>query len=216
MAITLAVGTQIAIATTYAAAKTMSVLTNATEAVATLEGSHGVAQGEYIEITSGWDLLNSRIARAKSVNTNDVTLELIDTSSTSRYPTGTGTGSVREISTWTTIGQIAREITVSGGEQQYADITTLVDRVQKQIPTVRNPIQVTLPLYDDPALGFVAVVRAASESATATAVKFTYPNGSILVANAYWSYLEVPTIQDSTLRSSIDLTFLAFPTRYAS
>ena len=58
--------------------------------------------------------------------------------------------------------------------------------------------------------------EAAAEAATATAVRFLYPNGSILVANAYWSLLEVPTIQDRTLRGRIDLTFTALPTRYVS
>lgn len=216
MAITLAVGTTVAIASAYAATKNMTAITNATSAVATLEASHGVAVGEYVEITSGWDRLNGRIARASNVVTNDVTLLNIDTSSTARYPAGTGTGSVREISTWTTIGQITSEIAVTGGEQQFADITTLADNIRKQIPTQRNPIQVTLPLFDDPTLSFVAVVRAAADSATATAVRFVYPNGSILVANAYWSLQEVPTIEDSTLRGRIDLTFTALPTRYTS
>lgn len=216
MAITLAVGTTVAIASAYAVTKNMTAITNATSAVATLEASHGVGVGDYVEITSGWDRLNGRIARASAVATNDVTLLNIDTSSTARYPAGTGTGSVREISTWTTIGQITSEIAVTGGEQQFADITTLADNIRKQIPTQRNPIQVTLPLFDDPTLSFVAVVRAAADSATATAVRFVYPNGSILVANAYWSLQEVPTIEDSTLRGRIDLTFTALPTRYTS
>lgn len=216
MAITLAVGTQVAIASTYGASKTMSAISNAVSAVATLEASHGVIVSDYLEVLSAWDRLNGRIARASVVATNDVTLENIDTSSTARYPAGTGTGSVREITAWTTIGQITSEISVTGGEQQFADITTLSDNIQKQIPTVRNPIQVTLPLFDDPSLSFVAIVRAAADAATATAVRFTYPNGSILVANAYWSIQEVPTIQDSTLRGRIDLTFTALPTRYTS
>lgn len=216
MSITLAVGTQVAIASTYGSAKTMSALSNATSAVGTLAASHGIVVGDYFEITSGWDRLNGRIARCSVLSTNDVTMENIDTSSTSRYPAGTGTGSVREITAWTTISQITAEISVTGGEQQYADITTLSDNIQKQVPTVRNPIAVTLPLFDDPSLSFVSIVRAAAEAATATAVRFTYPNGSILVANAYWSLQEVPTIQDSTLRGRIDLSFTALPTRYTS
>lgn len=216
MAITLAVGTQVAIASAYGATKVMSALSNATSAVATLEASHGVIVGDYLEITSAWDRANGRMARCTALSVNDVTLGNIDTSSTARYPVGTGTGSVREITAWTTIGQITSELSVTGGEQQFADITTLSDNIQKQIPTVRSPLQVTLPLFDDPSLAFVAVVRAAADAATATAVKFTYPNGSILVANAYWSLQEVPTIQDSTLRGRIDLSFTALPTRYTS
>jgi hypothetical protein len=167
-----------------------------------------------VEVTSGWDRLNSRVVKATVVATNDVTFGGIDTSSTTRYPTGSGTGSVREISTWTNIGQITKDIQVGGGEQRYADITTLVDVIDKQIPTRRSPITVTLPLFFDNDLSYVATVRSVSETATATAVRFTYPDGTVLVANAYWSYQEVPTIQDDTLRGSIDMTFAALPAVY--
>lgn len=216
MAITLAVGTQVAIASTYGAAKTMSAISNATSAVATLEASHGVVQGDFLEITSGWDRLNGRICRVSAVNTNDVTLESIDTSSTSLYPVGTGTGTVREITAWTTISQITSNISVSGGDQNFADVTTLTDTTQKQIPTVRSPVQVTLPVYDDPSLGWYSTVRTASETATATAVRMVFPNASRLVANAYWSLQQVPTIEDSTLRARIDLSFTSAPTRYST
>ena len=50
MAITLAVGTQVAIASAYGASKTMSAISNATAAVATLEASHGVIVGDYVEM----------------------------------------------------------------------------------------------------------------------------------------------------------------------
>lgn len=216
MAITLAVGTQIAIASTYGTASAMTAITNAAEAVATLAASHGVIVGDYLEITSGWDLLNGRVARVSAVATNNVTLESIDTTSTARYPTGTGTGSIRRITAWTTLSQITAGISVSGGDQQFADITSLTDRTQKQIPTTRNPVQVTLPVYDDPSLSWYATVRTASETASVAAVRMTFPNLSKLVAGAYWSLQQVPTIEDSTLRATVNLSFVADPTRYAT
>lgn len=214
MAITLAVGTTVAIASAYAASKNMTAITNDTSAVATLEASHGVIVGDFLEVTSGWARLTGRVLKATAVATNDVTFGGIDTDSESRYPAGSGAGTVREISTWTSIGQITREISVSGGEQQYADTTTLEDVIDQQVPTRRSPITVTLPLFFDNSLSYVSVVRTASETATPTAVKFTYPNGTVLVANAFWSYQEVPTIENETLRGRIDLAFRALPAVY--
>lgn len=216
MAITLAVGTQVAIASTYGASFAMSAITNATQAVATLAASHGTVVGDYLELTSGWDLLNGRLARAAAVSVNDVTLELIETANTTRYPAGTGTGSVRRITAWTTLSQITAGISVSGGEQQFADITSLTDRTQKQIPTTRSPVQVTLPVFDDPSLAWYATVRSTSESASVAGVRMTFPNNSKLVAGAYWSLQQVPTIEDSTLRATVNLSFVADPTRYAT
>lgn len=216
MAITLATGTLVAIASTYGTSSNMTALTNASNAVATLAAGHGVTVGDFLEVTSGWDRLNGRIVRASAVSTNDVTLEGIDTSSTSLYPAGTGTGSVRRITAWTNLSQITSDINVSGGDQQFADITTLNDRTQKRIPTVRGAVAVTLPFFDDPSLAWYAPVRSASETATATAVRMIFPNNSRLVANAYWSLQTVPTIEDSTLRGSISLSFVAEPTRYTT
>lgn len=216
MAITLATGTLVAIASTYGSSSNMTAITNAASAVATLAAAHGVVVGDFLEVTSGWDRLNGRIVRVSAVATNDVTLEGINTTSTSLYPAGTGTGSIRRITAWTNLSQITSSISVGGGEQQFADITTLTDRTQKQIPTVRGAVNVTLPTFDDPSLAWYNTVLTASDTAVATGVRMIFPNNSRLVANAYWSLQPVPTIEDSTLRGSISLSFVADPVRYAT
>jgi hypothetical protein len=216
MAITLAVGTTVEIASTYGAVKAMSALSNDNPGVATLEASHGILLGDYFEVTSGWQRLTNRVVRAGTVSTNDVELEGINTTSTTRYPAGTGTGSVREITAWTQIGQLSRDLQVTGGDQQFGDITTLTDVIDQQIPTRRSPVSITLPLFFDPTLTYYSIVAAAAETATLTAVRFVYPNGVIVVANAYWSQLEFPTIEDSTLRGRIDVALRGLSTLYTS
>lgn len=216
MAYTLATGMIVAIGSTYGSSVNMTAITNASSAVATLAAAHGVIVGDFLEITSGWDRLNGRIVRVSAVATNDVTLEGINTTSVQRYPAGTGTGTIRRITAWTNLSQITSALAVTGGEQQFADITTLSDQTQKQIPTVRGAVSVALPFFDDPSLAWYSVVQTASETATATAVRMIMPNNSRLVGNAYWSLQSVPTIEDSTLRGSISLSFVADPTRYAT
>lgn len=216
MSITLSTGSVIAIASTYGSSSTMSAINNAAEAVATLGGGHGVVVGDYLEVTSGWDRLNKRIVRAKVVATNDITFEGIDTTNTTRYPTGTGTGSIRRITAWTNLSQV-QGVEPGGGEQQYADITTIADLVQKQIPTTRAPVTVSMTVFDDPALAYYAVVRAAAEAALETAVRFTFPNSSKLLANAFWSLQTTPSIgSNAPLTARIDLSYAAEPVRYAT
>lgn len=216
MAITLVTGTVAAIASTYGSSKTMSAISNASQAVATLEASHGVIVGDYLEVTSGWSKLDKRIVRVSAVSTNDVTFENINTSSTTNYPAGTGTGSVREITAWTTIQQL-KGSTSSGGDQQFADITTIDDLEQRQAPTIRSATVTNLTVFDDPSLSWYTAAIAADEARTPYAVRFSFPNGSKLLANAYWSVQRTPGIQtNQALETQVTLTYAAQSTRYAT
>jgi hypothetical protein len=214
MSITLAIGTTVSIASTYGAVKTMSAVSNANPAVATLEAAHGVVVGDILHITSGWDLLNNRVVRVSAVATNDVTLEGVDTSDTDLYPVGSGIGSVREITAWTEVTQITRNFNVSGGEQQYADISTLKNRDDQRLPTSRTAVDVTLPVFDDPALAWVSTVNAADS--TETGGRFVYPNGSRTLFSGFWTVGQVATVEDSTLRNAVNVSFAARPIRYAT
>lgn len=216
MAITIATGTQIAIASTYGASVSMSALTNAAEAVATLAGGHSVVVGDFLEVTSGWDLLTGKIVRVKTVATNDITFEAINTVSTSSYPAGTGTGSIRRITAWTNITQV-QGIDTSGGDINFADITTISDRTQKQVPTTRGPQQITLTVFDDPALSWYAPAVAASDSVVATGLRIIFPNASRLVANGYFSLQKTPTVAiNAPLTAALGFSAVADPVRYAT
>ena len=216
MAITISTGTQVYIASTYGASVTMSAISNASEAVATLAGGHGVVVGDYLEVTSGWDLLTGRIVRAKTVATNDITFETINTASTAKFPDTTGLGSIRRITAWTSITQI-KGVDTSGGDLQFADVTTIVDRIQKQIPTTRSPIQLDFVVYDDPSLAWYAIVNSAAEAATATGIKLLFPNSSKLVGNGYFSIQTTPSVaSNAPLTHKVGFSAVSTNTRYTT
>ncbi len=216
MAITLSTGVGLAIAKTYGASVSMSAISNATEAVATLAVGHSVVVGDYLEVTSGWGLLDKRLVRVKTVVSNDVTLEGIDTSSTTKYPSGTGTGSIRRVTAWSALSQV-KGISASGGEQQFADVTALDDVVAKQIPTIRSAVAMNIDVFDDPTLAWYADVSKASDARAPFGLLMIFPNGSKLVSNAYWSLQRVPSVnQNEAMTSQITLSYAAEPVRYAT
>lgn len=216
MAITISTGTVLAIAKTYAAAVNMTAITNAAEAVATLAAGHGVVAGDYLEVSSGWGRLDKRIVRAKTVATNDVTFEGIATTSTTLYPAGTGTGTVRRITAWDNLSQL-KEMSVSGGDQQYADITAIDDVVSKQVPTIRSAVALSVTVMDDPALAWYATVQTAADTSAVAAMRMSFPNGSKLVANGYWSLQKTPNVaKNESLTAKLDISYAAEPTRYAT
>lgn len=216
MAVSLPNGSIVSIASGYGASKVMSAITNAAEAVATLEASHGVVENDYLEVTSGWSRLNSRIVRADSVATNDVTFEDINTASTSLYPAGSGTGSVREISGWTQLAQILGS-TSTGGEQQFATYQLLEADSEVRIPTSKSAAGITFTIADDPALAGYILAKTANDDRLPRAVKIVLANGAILLYNAYISLSVIPSLTvNEPMTIQVTLSLLSEPTRYAS
>jgi len=211
MSVQTGAGSILSIASELGGVKAMSAISNAAEAVATLEASHGVSVGEYILISSGWGELDGRTVRVKAVATNDVTLEGVDTSDTSRYPTGSGIGSVREISTWTEIAQIkADSFSTSGGDQQFTDASPLSGTVDRQLPTTKSAYSVTFEVMDTSA-GF-NVARGVS----ATPTPFRISKGAVnTVGTGIWSVSEVGKISGREVTTySVAMSIQSTPITY--
>ncbi|CAH1387020.1 phage tail protein [Candidatus Nitrotoga sp. M5] len=219
MAITLSTGTTAAIASTYDSAATFTSASNASECVLSYVSDPGYIVGDILEVSSGWGLLNDRVVRVGAIagaGPYTVTLEDVDTSSTSDYPAGTGGGTTREITAWTGISQI-KGISTSGGDQNFTDVSTIEDVTEREIPTTKSAVKVELEMYDDAALAHYAVVVAAADTSTKTAMRLAFKNGSFLYANAYWSIQKVPSItKNEPLMGKISASYAAEAIRYAS
>lgn len=123
---------------------------------------------------------------------------------------------VRKITAWSDLSQI-KSMSASGGSQNFADITSIADTVQRQIPTTRSAISMTIDAYDDPKLAWYADVTAADNARSPYALKMSFPNGSKLCANAYWSLMRVPTMAtNEALMTQITLSYASEPVRYST
>lgn len=219
MAVTLSTGATYKIASAYGTSKSFTALSNAAEAVASFSTDPTLTAGDYIEVTSGWGRLDKQIVRVKSVTGTGpylVTFEGSNTSDTSKYPSGSGTGSIRKITTWTALSQL-KGISASGGDQQYADITAIDDVVERKVPTIRSAVTMDIEAYDDPSLAWYTAVQTASDSATPYGLLATFPNGSNLCANSYWGLQKVPQInKNEAMTTKISLSYAAQPMRYSN
>lgn len=216
MSVSLPNGSIVAIASGYGVSKTMSALSNANPAEATLEAAHGVTEGEYLEVTSGWSRLTDKIVRAGTVDTNDVLLLGIDSTLTSIFPAGTGIGSVREITGWTQLSQILQSNS-QGGEQQFTTYQFLEDDQEKRIPTSKSASGLTLRIADDPTLAGYILASAANDDRLPRAVRITLPSGAVILYNAYISLNKTPSLTVNEVMSvEVTLSLLAEPVRYAA
>lgn len=208
-------GFTIALATAYGTAKTVSALTNANPAVATTSAAHGISTGAILEITSGWQKINSRGARAAAAAGSSISYEGLDTTSVTNYPAGTGIGSIREITAFTQISQIT-DLTTSGGDMQFATYSFLENDFESQLPTQASAQSLTITIADDAALAGYIALKAAGEDRSIRMLKMTTPSGGILLYNGYVSFNETPTLSKGNINTvSATFSLLAKPTRYA-
>jgi hypothetical protein len=214
MAVTLPNGALVAIANGYATAKIMSAVTNADPAVATLEASHGVVTGDYIEVTSGWSRLTDKVVKAGTVSANDVPLLGIDTSAESVYGAGGGVGTVRVVTGWTQLSQILQS-TSNGGEQQFLEYQFLESDAQKRIPTFKSAAGLQFSIADDPTLAGYILAAEANDDRMPRAVRITLPNGAVIIYNAYISLNKTPSLTvNEIMACEVTLSLLNEPVRY--
>lgn len=169
-------GTRVFVATAFGSAKTTTIATNAAECVLT-SAAHGLANGDIVEVTSGWGGLNKRVARLKSITTDTMTLENIDTSSTSLYPAGSGIGSVRKITTFQQVTGVL-DIGNSGGDAKQVEYDYMEDDTSYSINDGFAASSYTLDLdadKDDTA-GYLAL-RSLTEVRSDTCAYFLKKNG---------------------------------------
>ncbi len=221
MAITLSTGATVSIAKTYVpaynvAGTTVTQITNANPAVAS--ATNTLALGDYVLISSAWGLLDQRVVRVSAASGSTFTLEGIDTTDTTKYPGGAtgGAGTFKKITAWSALSQI-KGVSASGGAQQFADITAITDTVKRQIPTIKDAVNMTIDVFDDPTLTWYGDVVVADTARSPYGLLMAFPNGSKLVANAYWSLMKVPTMAtNEALMTKIDLSYAAEPVRYST
>ena len=217
MSVSVAVGAQVHFASAVGTNIAMTAVSNASTAVATVGTGHGIVPTDYVVVSdSGWSLLAGRAARVVATASNTVTLEGIDTSSTSVYPAGQGTGTLYKVSTWTQLTQIAG-VDSSGGDQNYADSSTLEDVDDKQIPTSRSPVAYTFTVHDDPTLGWYSSLRSVADANVARPMRLSKPSGGKYLVNGFWAFQENPAISRAeTTKVRVVFSASARPVNYAS
>lgn len=191
-------GTTFAAATAFGSTKTVSAVTNASEAVCT-STAHSLANGDIVEVTSGWGRLNKRYARLKSVTTNDFTLEGIDTTNTTFFPAGSGTGSVRKVNTFTTIGQITGASS-SGGDPKTVTYKYLDSDVEYNINDGFSATSYSLEIDADAiGSGGYTALKSLTEVQTDTCLLMTLRNGSKVYQPCTVALNESPSLQDGQI-----------------
>ena len=210
-------GSTFYIASAFAAAKTVTVVTNAAEAVVTAV-AHGLSVGDFVEMTSGWGRLNLRAIRVKTVPTVDTfVLEGIDTPSTVFFPPGTGIGSVRKVSTFTQVTTVMNPAS-SGGEPKNVNYKFIESDVEYTINDGFSATSYSLDLDADSigTTGYTAL-KSLTDVQTNTILKIVTRSGSVMLVPCTVALNESVSFQDGQI-NKVKASFSGNnrATRYAS
>lgn len=173
-------GTTFYIASAFASARTVTAVTNASEAVVT-SAAHGYSNGDTVEITSGWGRLNKRAFRIKTVATDTFVLEGADTTNTNFFPVGTGVGTVRKATTFTQITKVLG-VNSSGGDPKNVAFKYVESDVEFSLNDGFTATNQTMELDADSIseAGYVAL-KALTDVQTDTIQRTVMRNGSIIL-----------------------------------
>ena len=171
-------GSKVYYSTTFAGAKTVSAVTNANPAVAT-STSHGYTDLDPVLFNSGWEDANNTIWEVDQQSADTFQLEGLDSSSTTYYPAGTGTGTTQKVSSWVEVPQIL-DISSTGGGPKYGTVSPLGRRNDIKTPIGFEAMSIDIGLCYDATNATWQAMLALTRTFTKVAIKIVVPGGGRL------------------------------------
>lgn len=204
----------IAVQSALATALTISGITKANPAVVTYTGTDPT-NGDYLLLkVQGMSQLDYRVVRAANVNGAGNTFECegVDSSSFDTFSSGTA-----EVITFGTTLSVVSGLSVSGGDFNFIDTTTIHDSVNKQIPGNANPTTFNLTCLWDPADAGLVALKAAADAKAVRCVRFTFADSTKFVFAGYVGATLSPTgSAQQRVETPVVFTMYGRPTSYST
>ena len=210
---TLPSGTLMSVATAFAAAKTVSSISNAAEASVSCT-AHGYSIGDIVQSYSGWGRLNRRAVKVKSVTTDAFVAEAIDTTNLEFFPSGSGGGTVRKVSTFTLISKYLNP-NQSGGDPKPVTVRFMDEDTETTLNDGFTAVQESFEVDADQfGTGAYNALRTLSDVQTDTILKKTLKSGSVIFTPCTIALNENPKTGSEILTNMVSVSGNGRITRY--
>lgn len=204
---------QVKVGATHATALTINSISKANPAVVGYTGTDP-ANGDFIILpdTAGMVELKNRVFRVANVNAGSNTLELEGEDSTNYTTFISGTAvPVATFDSMTTV----QDINASGGDPEFADVTTIHDQIRRRVPTVFSPSSYSFGCIFDPADAAMKRLVALTKKRTPEAVVFTFSDGAQFAFYAYAAASGAPTgSAQEVVKTNVSLESQGLPNVY--
>lgn len=195
-------GSRVYYSATFASAKNITAVTNANPAVAT-STAHGYADNDIVLLDSGWEDADDTLWKVDQQDANTFQLLGLNSTSTTFFPAGSGTGTAQLVSSWVEVPQVLN-ITSSGGDPKFGTIEPLARRNPISQWLGFNPSNITLTLGHDPANATYIAMLDLSRTGTKVGLKIVGGSGGVTYAYGQMGVSEVPRLQRGQA-NSVDL-----------
>lgn len=185
-------GTKAYYSTTFAGAKTITAVTNASPAVAT-SVAHGYTDGDPLLFASGWQDASDTLFEADQLTADTFSFLGLDASDTNVYGSGTGTGTTKEVSNWVEFPQVL-SVTTNGGGIKYGTIDPLGSRQAMKQPVGFDAIGVDMKIGYDPTNATITALQGLTRTFSKCAFKLVLPGGGRVYGYGNVACSEFPEI----------------------
>lgn len=168
-------GTKVFYSNTFATAKNLTAVTNASPAVATCVG-HAYVDLDPLLIKSGWEDANDCVFEADQLTADTFGITNLDSTATSWFPSGTGVGTAQKVSDWVEVPQIL-DISPNGGGIKYGTVSPLGARNDKKQPIGFEAQGVDLKIGYDATNATIKAMQAITRVFGKVAFKLVIPGG---------------------------------------
>jgi hypothetical protein len=208
-------GAQIALATTFGAAQTISAISNANPAVAAA-ASHTYTDGDIILLSNSWTKTDNGVFRVDgAVAGTSVEIEGLNSTDVGKYPASGGAGSAREITAWTQLPKIPT-FDMTGGDPKSLTTSYIDYEKDFEIFTGTNPERLNFTISYQPDSPAYAALVAAGESGVVQVVRLVLKDGSTLFYPGQLFFNKAPVMtKDQEMVNNVSLALQGEITRYA-
>lgn len=205
-------GVSVAMQSAIAATKSITALSKANPGVAT-SNAHGYTNGNYVTVlASGMKQINNRVFRVANQATNTWELEGEDTTNYDTFTAGTSA-----LLTFGNSFNTLASISVSGGEADMIDATTIHDTLKKLRPGMFSAIQFSFDSQWDLADTGLQAAIAASKINAERAFLFTFADGKKMAFTGFIGASGVPTGSTGQIATTkVTITATGMPTFFTS
>lgn len=199
--------TKVFYSNTLAAPQTVTAVTNASPAVATAI-AHGFADADPVLFASAWADTADTVFEVDQLTVDTFAFLGLDATDTNVYPTGSGAGTAKKISTWVEMPQIL-SISATGGGVKYGTISPIGSRQDIKQPIGFEAAGLDIKIGYDPSNAIITGMQAMTRAFGKVAVKLLIPGGGRVYGYGNIACGEFPEIgsKDSPIQLSVGIGF---------